>query len=123
MKKALRLITELGANFVAPYVVYELLEGHYGDTTALIVSALPPLFWSAYGLIKTRRLDAVSILVIGGILFTVVATAMGGSARLIQIRDALVTGAIGCMFLGSLVLEKPIMFYLARATRKRSAFP
>jgi intracellular septation protein A len=120
MKKALRLIPELGANFVAPYVVYELMEGRYGDTTALIVSALPPLVWSAYELIKTRRLDAVSILVIAGILFTVVATAMGGSARLIQIRDALVTGAIGCMFLGSLFLEKPIIFYLARATQARN---
>jgi hypothetical protein len=119
MKKALRLAPELGANFLAPYLVYELLDGRYGDTTALILSAFPPLIWSAYELIKTRRLDAVSILVVAGILFTVAATAMGGSVRLIQIRDALVTGAIGLMFLGSLVLEKPMIFYLARATQAR----
>ena len=45
---------------------------------------------------------------------------MGGSARLIQIRDALVTGAIGIMFLGSLALQKPMIFYLARATLARN---
>lgn len=116
----LHLIPELVANFVAPYLVFRLLDARYGDVTALIVSALPPLLWSGYELIKTRRLDAVSILVLAGIIFTVGATAMGGSARLIQIRDALVTGAIGLMFLGSLVLKKPMIFYLARATLARN---
>ncbi len=57
--------------------------------------------------------------VVSGILLTVGATFLGGSARLIQIRDALVTGAIGVMFLGTLVLEKPMIFYLARATMAR----
>jgi hypothetical protein len=100
--------------------VYQLLNARYGDTVALIASALPPLLWSAYELIKTRRLDAISILVVSGILFTVAATAMGGSPRLIQIRDALVTGVIGLMFLGSLALPKPMIFYLARATQARN---
>ena len=111
---------ELVANFLAPYLVYQALSGRFGDVTALIASAMPPLLWSGYELIKTRRLDAISILVVAGILFTVAATAMGGSARLIQIRDALVTGAIGIMFLGSLALQKPMIFYLARATLARN---
>ncbi len=104
---------------MAPYLVYEVLNARYGDTFALIASAVPPLLWSGYELIRTRRLDAISILVVSGILFTVIATAFGGSARLIQIRDALVTGVIGLMFLGSLFLEKPMIFYLARATQAR----
>ena len=116
----MRLAPELIANFVAPYLVYELLEAKFGDVVALIASALPPLIWSGYELIKTRRLDAISVLVLAGIVFTLVATAMGGSARLIQIRDALVTGVIGLMFLGSLLLEKPMIFYLARATQARN---
>ncbi len=80
---------------------------------------LPPLLWSGYELIKTRRIDAISIIVIASILFTVAATAMGGSARLIQIRDALVTGVVGVIFLLSLALKRPIIFYLARATMAR----
>jgi hypothetical protein len=110
----------LGANFVAPYVVYELLDARFGDVDALIASAMPPLLWSGYELIKTRRLDAISVIVVASILFTVGATALGGSARMIQIRDALVTGVVGVIFLGSLVMKRPMIFYLARATTARN---
>jgi hypothetical protein len=100
--------------------VFELLDARFGDVIALIVSAVPPLLWSIYELIKTRRLDAISVLVVAAIIFTVGATAMGGSARLIQIRDALVTGLVGVMFLGSLAMKRPMIFYLARATMARN---
>ena len=46
---------ELVANFLAPYLVYQALSGRFGDVTALIASAMPPLLWSGYELIKTRR--------------------------------------------------------------------
>jgi hypothetical protein len=114
-----RKAPEFFANFVAPYLVYELLSYRYDDVVSLIASAVPPLLWSIYELIKTRRLDALSVLIVSAIIFTVGATAMGGSARLIQIRDALVTGLVGVMFLGSLVMKRPMIFYLARATMAR----
>jgi hypothetical protein len=120
MKKLLRTAPELCANFLAPYLVYQLLHTQYGDVIALIASAMPPLVWSLYELVKTRRLDAISILVIASILFTVGATGLGGSARLIQIREALVTGLVGVMFLGSLAFKRPMIFYLARATMARN---
>jgi hypothetical protein len=119
MNKLLRAAPEVFANFLAPYLVYQALDARWGDRDALILSAIPPLLWSGYELWKTRRLDAISVVVVASILFTLGATAMGGSARLIQIRDALVTGAIGVMFLVSLVFRRPIIFYLARATMAR----
>ncbi len=86
----------------------------------MIASAMPPLLWSAYELIKIRRIDAISLTIVVSILLTVGATALGGSARLIQIRDALVTGAIGLAFLVSLlVMRRPLIFYLARAAMAR----
>jgi len=116
----LRKAPEFFANFVAPYIVFEVLDGRFGDVIALIASAVPPLVWSIYELVKTRRLDALSVLVVAAIVFTVGATAMGGSARLIQIRDAMVTGLVGVMFLGSLAMKRPMIFYLARATMARN---
>ncbi|MDE2319665.1 MAG: hypothetical protein KGK02_08205 [Rhodospirillales bacterium] len=100
--------------------MFEVLEGRYGDTNALIASAVPPLLWSSFELAKTRRLDAVSVIVLASIVLTLAATALGGSARLIQIRDALVSGAVGLLFLASLLMEKPLIFYLARATSARN---
>lgn len=111
---------EIIANFVAPYLVYEALDAPYGDSGALIASALPPLAWSAYELVKARRIDAVSALVAGSILLTVGATALGGPARMIQIRDALVTGAVGVAFLATLAARRPLIFHLARAAMARS---
>jgi hypothetical protein len=87
----------------------------------MIASAMPPLAWSAYELVKTRRLDAISLTISATILLTVLATALGGSARLIQIRDALVTGAVGIAFLGTLAMKRPLIFYLARAAMARDA--
>ncbi len=101
-------------------MVYEALHARLGDTDALIASAVPPLLWSFYELAKTRRLDAVSLLVVASIVLTVAATALGGSPRLIQIRDALVTGGVGVLFLASLLMKKPVIFYLARATSARN---
>jgi hypothetical protein len=120
MQRILHAVPEILANFLAPYGVYEALSGHFGDTDALIASAVPPLLWSLYELVKTRRLDAVSVVVVTAILLTVGATFMGGSARLIQMRDALVTGGVGVMFLATLAMKRPMIFYLARATVARA---
>ena len=95
------------------------MDARLGDTDALIASAVPPLLWSGYELAKAKRLDAVSSLVVAGILLTLLATALGGSPRLIQVREVLVTGAVGVLFLASLVLKRPIIFYLARAASAR----
>jgi hypothetical protein len=120
MSRILRAAPEILANFVAPYGVYQTLSGQFGDTNALIASAVPPLLWSLYELAKTRRLDAISVVVVSAILLTVGATFLGGSARLIQIREALVTGTVGVMFLATLAMKRPMIFYLARATVARN---
>jgi len=119
VRRILGKLPWFAANFVGPYVVFQALDAGHGDVFALIASAVPPFLWSFYELAKTRRLDAISVLVVAGIVLTVGATLMGGSARLIQIRDALVTGAIGVMFLASLGFKRPMIFYLARATMAR----
>ena len=99
------------ANFVAPYVVFELFDARYGDVFALIASAVPPLLWSFYELAKTRRLDAISMLVVSGIVLTVGATLMGGSARLIQIRDALFQGGVAEVFEQPQVIPVLLQFF------------
>src|SRR6202034_3028352 len=120
MQRTLRAVPEILANFVAPWGVYEALAGRFGDTDALIASAVPPLLWSAYELAKTRRLDAVSAMVVSAILLTVGGTFLGGSARLIQMREAMVTGVVGLLFLVTLVMKRPMIFYLARAMVARA---
>lgn len=112
---SVNLVLELAANILAPWAVYSLLAPAYGATIGLIGSALPPLLWSLFELVRTRRLDAVSVIVLTGILLTVLATMLGGSPKLLQIRENAVSGLVGVAFLASLLLRRPLLYHLAAA--------
>ena len=80
---------------------------------------LPPLAWSIAGFVRARRVDALSLLVLAGIALSLVAFVGGGGARLLQLRERLVTGAIGLVFLGSAAIGRPLIYQLARARLRR----
>jgi uncharacterized membrane protein len=63
--------------------------------------------------------DALSAVVLAGILLTLAATLLGGSPRLLQIRENAVTGLIGVVFLATLYLKRPLIYHLACATFAR----
>jgi hypothetical protein len=89
--------------------------------TQMIASSVPPILWSAAEFARHRRVDAFSILVLAGIAFSLLALFGGGGARFLQLREDLVTGAIGLVFLVSLAIRRPLIFYLARATMLRNS--
>lgn len=45
----------------------------------------------------------------------------GGGIRFLQLREKLVTAAIGLTFLGSALIGKPLVYELARATMRRKS--
>ncbi len=112
---SINLVLELAANILAPWAVYSLLAPAHGATIGLIGSALPPLLWSLFELARTRRLDSVSVIVLAGILLTVLATMLGGSPKLLQIRENAVSGLVGIAFMASLLLRRPLIYHLAAA--------
>lgn len=112
---------EAGINFVLPYVIYMYAKHALGDVRALIASSAPPLLWSVAEFIRRRRMDAVSILVLGGIVFSLLAFLGGGSARFLQLRENFVSVAIGLVFLGSAAVDRPLIYQLARAGMLRKS--
>jgi hypothetical protein len=119
MKIRASFVAELAANFVLPWLVYRLTQPVWGELGALYASAAPPLLWSLFEFLRHRRVDAVSAIVLLGIALSCAAISFGGSPRLLLLRESLVSGCIGLAFLLSLPLEKPLTFYLARATIAR----
>lgn len=85
-------------------------------TAALIWSSTPPILWSVFQLLRNRKLDALSMLVIAGIALSLIATLLGGSPRLLLIRESFITGIFGLIFLGSLLFPRPLVFHLAKTT-------
>jgi hypothetical protein len=115
------IAVEATVNFILPYVIFAFAQPHYGDVQALILSSIPPILWSIVEFARHRRIDALSMLVLLGIVLSLVAVAGGGSARFLQLREKLVTVIIGFVFLGSALIGKPLIYQLARAQMVRNS--
>ena len=114
------LAAEIAVNFVLPYAIYVLMQKQVGDVKALMASSAPPILWSIVEFVRHRRVDALSLLVLAGIVFSLLAFVGGGSVRLLQLREKLVTVLIGCIFIGSAAIGRPLIYELARATMVRN---
>ncbi len=114
-----RFAIDLLVNLALPWLVYHFAEPVWGEYGALLASSVPPILWSAAELAWHRRVDALSVIVLAGIALSLGATLLGGDARLLLVRESLVSGLIGVAFLGSLTTSKPLVYFLARATVAR----
>jgi hypothetical protein len=112
---------ELLINFLLPYLIYVEAEAGIGQVHALLAASLPPIAWSVIEFARKRRVDAVSILVLAGIFLSLLAFLGGGSVRFLQLRENLVTGLIGLVFLGSAAIGRPLIYQLARAGKLRKS--
>jgi hypothetical protein len=113
------LAAEVGVNFVLPYVIYSYAAPHVGDVQALLASSLPPILGSVVEFLRHRRIDALSLMVLAGIVLSLLAFFGGGGPRMLQLREKLVTGLIGVAFLGSAAIGRPLIYELARAGSAR----
>lgn len=101
-------------NAVTPYVVYVLASPHVGGMQALLLSAVAPVLESLWSVARRRRLDLVAALVLGGIAASLGLMALGGSERVLLLRESLVTGLVGLFFVGSVPTPKPFVYVLGR---------
>ena len=115
------ILVEALVNFILPFVIYNYAQPSLGDVRALLASSAPPILWSLVEFARHRRLDAVSVLVVSGIALSLLAMLGGGGARFLQLREKLVTGVIGLVFLGSALIGKPLIYELARASMRRKS--
>jgi hypothetical protein len=115
------VLVEALVNFILPFVIYSYAEAPLGDVRALLASSAPPIAWSLVEFARHRRVDALSVLVVAGIVLSLLAMIGGGGAKFLQLRENLVTGIIGLAFLGSALIGKPLIYQLARASMRRKS--
>lgn len=116
-----QILVEALVNFVLPFAIYNYAEAPLGEVRALLASSVPPILWSLVEFTRHRRVDALSVLVVGGIALSMLAMLGGGGVRFLQLREKLVTGLIGLAFLGSALIGKPLIYELARASMRRKS--
>lgn len=120
-RKRITIGLEILFNFLLPWVLYRLAKPHLGAIHAIMASAAPPMAWSLIEFARKRRVDAISILVLGGIGLSLLGFALGGSPKLLLMRESLITGLIGVVFVISAIIGRPLMYLLASASLKRQS--
>jgi hypothetical protein len=117
----LKIGLEASANFILPFFIYSLASRNLGPAQALMAASAAPVSWSILTFIRERKIDAISVLVLSGIALSLLAFAGGGGVRVLQLRENLVAGLVGLVFLGSAAIGRPLIYQLARAGVRRRA--
>ena len=102
-----------------PFGIYFLAKGFTGasDAVALSVGALVPAGMTLWQVARTRRVNAVTLLILLGMAGSIAAALLGGDARLLLIRESALGVIMGLSFLVSLFLSRPLFFTLMRQVR------
>ena len=118
-KRGIRIGLEILVNVVSPFAIYHFAERGLGEIDALLASMLPPLGWSLLEFFPQPPhrcpVDARS----RGYRVIITRLCRYGLVRFLQLRENLVTGLIGLVFLGSVAIRRPLIYLLARAIMRR----
>ncbi|GAA3530934.1 hypothetical protein GCM10022222_12470 [Amycolatopsis ultiminotia] len=117
-----RLMPSLVVNAVVPLALYLLLRSPVGEVPALAIGAAIPLLMAVGEFALRRRIDPVGVVVVAGFAVLMVVLALsGGNELVVKLRDTLLTGPVGLVFLGSVVIGKPVLALALRLAARRGA--
>jgi hypothetical protein len=101
-------------DIAGPLVAYSMLRSAgLSQVSALILSGTFPAFGIVTGVIRHRRVDAVGVLVLAGIVVGTVLGLLSGSARLVLAEGSVPTAVFGLLCLGSLRARRPLIYRFA----------
>jgi hypothetical protein len=106
---------EVACNFVLPYLIYSYVAEKLGPAPALLAASAPPIVWGVIQFVRERKVDAISILVLSGMVLSLLAFAGGGGVKFLQLRENMMTGLVGLVFLGSAAIGQPLSMMIASA--------
>ena len=110
------ILSLLIINIAIPYGCYTLLKAnHASDVTALALAGIAPALESVVSVLRSRRINIISLFVLGGLVVGIIATFLGGDPHVLLIRESFFTGALGLTCFVSLFFPRPLMFLVGRS--------
>jgi hypothetical protein len=107
------LYRTLGISLVIPLIVIQVLL-HLGVTPliALAAATVFPLGEMIYEAVSVKRVGSIAIVSLVGIVAGFGLSFATGNAIFALLKDSLLTGVFGLLFLGSLATSRPLIFRL-----------
>jgi hypothetical protein len=116
-----RYLSAVLINLLVPWLAYRLTLPHWGYAGALAASAVPLVAWMVWDYARLRHFDALSAIVLAGLLLSLGCMPLGVGEHGRALQEPTISGMIGAVFLLSLPLRRPLVFYLARSTMARES--
>jgi hypothetical protein len=107
------IVLSLVINGAIPVVVYNFLLDYYSSFVSLLIATLIPLGDNLFHIVKYRKADAFGLFMLTGFVLSLLAFVLGGNERLILLRESMVTGLLGLIFIASLFFTKPLIYHFA----------
>ncbi len=114
-KMLYRMLPNLLINAGVPFLVNMLARPHMSTINALLLASSVPAVFTLVNIICKKRIDAVGVLVVAGLLLTAAFALLFKSPQLLLLQGAAVSGLFGIAMLVSLLFPKPILFYIVRS--------
>ena len=112
----LTMVRGLLLDTLLPWAVYSAATHWFGlgAAPALMLSSAVPMIDAARSLRRHGSVNPVAMLVSVGIVASIIAMLLGGSAQLLLLRESLVTALVGLACFASLFTRRPLMFFFMR---------
>ena len=110
-----RMLPTLVFDVVMPIAAFNLLTS-YGVSTlrALVAGGLSPAINNLRVWATSRRIEPLGIIVMTFLVIGTAASLISGSVFFTLIKDSFLTASFGLICLGSLLVQRPLMFYINR---------
>lgn len=91
------IVPSILINAVVPLVILQVLTPHFpnGSIWPLAIAGLFPALGTVVGIIRTRHVDFLGTIVLGGIVVSIAVAFVSGDQKLLLVRESAVTGAFG----------------------------
>ncbi|KAJ3271215.1 hypothetical protein HDV01_006948 [Terramyces sp. JEL0728] len=101
-------------NFIAPLILYTILEPKTSILIALIISGVPSVLDGLYYILVNRKIDAIAFIVILSILFSIGVVVISSDAKLILVKDSITTLFFAAGFWTSLFFTENLLWRFYR---------
>ncbi|WP_406689772.1 VC0807 family protein [Saccharopolyspora sp. ID03-671] len=117
MKDDLRpLLRRIGPDLLGPVAVYYLARiAGLAPTASLLLAAAVPVIRAARSYVTDRRVGGVTLFVLGAVALSAVMSLVTGDPRLLLVRAAWGTAALGILLLATLFARRPLLYSAAAA--------